>query len=197
MFTKRQIADQKALKKLDQSGVELKKLAHSTATANAMLTVLAMRNRDSGETDIERFRILLKQEGFNDINETHYMETWKELQKLGFGALIIGNRKGERERFVWNYCIPTIAKGAFSVQERENMESPKVEAKKEAPVLKVKRKYVRRVQESVKATVQENWVSLVIQTSDGEQFIVKAPHKITMKDAQRISHGLMQVAKSA
>lgn len=113
---------------------EVKKLGSSSATAKVIATHLASRNRMRHETDTNRFKTLLKNEG-EKIDDKEYDAFWKAAQKIELGSL---DRKG---RFRWHYNLKTV--GAVATGEEPEGGLEKISKKPAAKPETVKRKVGR------------------------------------------------------
>ena len=89
---------------------EIMELAKSSKTAENIVSALKDRKRFRKETNLSKFHQILMNKGAS-IVEDEYMDSWKGLEKLELGRLIIG-RKGKHNRFKWFYDLKGFAKVA-------------------------------------------------------------------------------------
>lgn len=94
---------------------EVKKLGTSSATAKVISEHLASRDRMRHETDTNRFKTLLKNEG-EKIDDKEFDAFWKAAQKIELGSL---DRKG---RFRWHYNLKTVGAVAIGKEPEGGLE---------------------------------------------------------------------------
>lgn len=89
---------------------EIQMVANSNETSKGIFKNLSMRKRFRMETDLRMFRyqLLNTETKFSDM---HFLETFKKLEKLGVGSIVIG-RAGKPTRFRWNYNLKLVAAAA-------------------------------------------------------------------------------------
>lgn len=92
--------------------MEIKSVAEKSQTSKIVFDTLSKRLRFRRETNLDKFHNQLINEG-EKIVEDEYLDTFKQLQKLGIGALVHG-RGNRPTRFKWNYNLKDVAKSAFS-----------------------------------------------------------------------------------
>lgn len=97
---------------LDQS--KIKSVANSSVTSKAIFNALSERERYRDQLDLRKFKNDLMNKG-EKIVQDEYLETFKMLEDLGVGSLIIG-RKGKPNRFKWNYNLKDVAKASMNNQ---------------------------------------------------------------------------------
>lgn len=89
---------------------EIKTIAESSDTSKAIFDVLKDRKRFRRYTNLSQFNQVLLNKGYKVV-EDEYFDTFKALEKAGAGSLIIG-RKGNPNRFIWDYNLKDVAKAA-------------------------------------------------------------------------------------
>lgn len=89
---------------------EIKTIAESSDTSKAIFEVLKDRKRFRRYTNLSQFNQVLLNKGYKVV-EDEYFDTFKALEKAGAGSLIIG-RKGNPNRFIWDYNLKDVAKAA-------------------------------------------------------------------------------------
>lgn len=86
----------------------LQQVANSSVTSKAIFNALSERERYRDELNLRKFKRDLTKKG-EKIVADEYLETFKMLQDLGVGALVIG-RRGKPNRFIWDYDLKAVAK---------------------------------------------------------------------------------------
>lgn len=113
---------------------EVRAVAKQSSTSQTIFNSLAQRKRFRRETNLKKFQETLLNEGLG-IKEEDYFETFKALEKMGIGSLVIG-RKGNANRFIWNYSLKEVAKSAVNKKELTDVQR----LGKKAPVVTSKKK---------------------------------------------------------
>ena len=85
-------------------------IAHKNPTSEAVFTVLALRERARGETDLRRLKDELRREGFAVVPQ-HFNTVFESLAKQAFGEVTF---KGDEPiKFKWHYSLKEVAQTAF------------------------------------------------------------------------------------
>lgn len=107
-----------------QKQTELTKVIQANSTSKAAFKVLSQRLRFGKHTDLGKLKREIKESSGN-LNQTEFLSLFKKLEKLGYGAIVIG-RGGRSTRFAWNYNLGKVlqASGVSFVEAQK----PVVEA---------------------------------------------------------------------
>lgn len=108
---------------------EIKSIANGSETAKTVFDVLSKRRRFRRQTNLNKLQQMLMDQGCL-IVEDDYINLFKELETKGVGSLIVG-RKGNPNRFKWNYSLKSVAKAAIGNDNVEQFEP----LGKKAPVI--------------------------------------------------------------
>lgn len=90
-----------------ESVSQIQSIANESSTSKAIFSALSERERYRTRLNLKKFRYDLINKG-EKIVEDEYLATFKRLQDLGIGALVIG-RKGKPNRFLWHYNLKDVA----------------------------------------------------------------------------------------
>lgn len=96
---------------------KIKTIANSSPTSKVVFNALSERERYRDQLDLRKFKNDLMNKG-EKIVQDEYIETFKMLEQLGVGSLIIG-RKGKPNRFKWNYNLKDVAKASMNNEVKE------------------------------------------------------------------------------
>lgn len=125
-------------------GSKLKEIANSNDTSLAIFMALANRGRFRTHTDISHMKNTMIRHGEKIILED-YMKTFKELQSLGIGTVIIG-RNGAPTRFKWNYSLKSVGQAGMNGEDvqvtelkREPLKQPELKKKSIRSIKRVSR----------------------------------------------------------
>ncbi len=99
-------------------------ITHSNETALATTEELKSRVRNRRYTNIEKTRKLLVQKQLK-IVEGDYVQYWKDMQAAGFGSIIYG-RKGNPDRFAWNYNLKDVASAGLASGDMADQPIPQI-----------------------------------------------------------------------
>lgn len=114
--------------------LSVKSIANSSEAAKAIFDELGSRKRYRKYTNLDQFKHLLMSKGLKVV-DTEYWKTLKDMEKAGLGTIIIG-RRGNPDRFIWNYNLKSVAQAAKDPgTQLQSIESPvkrKVSLKKTA-----------------------------------------------------------------
>ena len=150
----------------------LKSVANQSNTSKSIFDAFASRKRFRSQTNLNKLRIDLLNKG-ERIDNDEYLETFKSLQDMGIGSLIIG-RRGKPNRFKWNYSLKDVAKiasNAESIQDIAEIKRPRGR-----PPGSVNKRPRGRTVTSVKAKSQGALINLT----------VNLPPSVTNKDIQAL-----------
>lgn len=98
---------------------ELKKIGKQSHTAEIISTSLAMRNRLSHSTMLDRFKTALKTAG-ERIDDKEYVSFWKSLESINVGRIVKGGSKIP-DHFEWFYSLKEV--GQVLVGEKDSIKS--------------------------------------------------------------------------
>lgn len=90
--------------------LSVKEIANSSEAAKAIFDELGSRQRYRKYTNLDQFKHLLMSKGVKVV-DSDYWKTLKEMEKAGLGTIIIG-RRGNPDRFIWNYNLKSVAQAA-------------------------------------------------------------------------------------
>jgi hypothetical protein len=96
----------------------LKQLYQSDRVVRLILDLIAQRQRNQGETKVERVQHLLLCDG-KDVSRGDIIEAFRSLEKLGVGQFVTG-RRGWSSRFVWSVGMVSVGRAAAG--ERSDVE---------------------------------------------------------------------------
>ena len=102
------------MKELNQK--TLNKIAHRSTTSEAVFSLLALRERSRGETDLRRLRNELVEEGFRVVPD-EFLDTFRDLASVGVGELIEA-KSGVPARFKWHFSLKDISRKALESQTK-------------------------------------------------------------------------------
>lgn len=168
-------------------------LAKENPTADSLLLTLAERGRNRGDTDIQRYRLLLLRKGVKVV-EADYLAAWKKLEEIGAGSIIYG-RKNKSNRFKWNYSLRAVGLAAHPAtkveKEKRNRKKKEVKAKRGRPK--------KAVEVDQKPSVEKHTYSTVlyIPLRKDKAIQISVPNDFTQEEARTISNALLHLAKSA
>lgn len=161
---------------------ELKKIAKQSHTAEIIATSLAMRNRLSHNTMLDRFKTALKTSG-ERIDDKEYVSFWKALEATGVGRIIKGNAKMP-DHFEWFYSLKEV--GQIAVGEKDNIKKP---AKQKANGKKEKNAPVPQTFVEATPTPEvpvKNDSTLFVSLENGSIFEIVIKNDFTKKDLSNI-----------
>jgi hypothetical protein len=93
----------------------LRELYKSNLIASSFLDHAAQRERDRGETSVERAQTILRDEG-TEASRGQIVDFYQRLEQLGCGKFIVG-RWNKHSRFSWSVSIVSVGKAAAGEQE--------------------------------------------------------------------------------
>lgn len=93
----------------------LRSLYKSNAIATSFLDHAAQRERDRGETSVERAQTILRDEG-TEASRGDVVALYQQLERLGCGKFIVG-RWNKHSRFSWSVSIVSVGKAAAGEQQ--------------------------------------------------------------------------------
>lgn len=88
----------------------LQEVAHLNKAAEVVFNDFSKRVRFRDETNLKRYHRLLEEQ-YGAVNPDELMATFKALEKLGLGSIVVGRRK-KPTRFVWHYNLKDVAAAA-------------------------------------------------------------------------------------
>lgn len=118
--------------KLDNN--KLKEITNGSNTSVVTMLYLALRQRARNESNVTTTRDQLIRMGEKVVDED-YEKFWKSLEEAGIGSFIVG-RRGNPDRFKWNYSLKNVARLAIEGKEEQIKELSKLKeaSKPKAPV---------------------------------------------------------------
>lgn len=99
------------------NGSALKEIAHANPTAEAITLALAVRKRFRHVSNLRGMKNSLLKRNEKVVDED-YMRYWKQLEEAGVGSVVHG-RKGNPDRFEWNFNLKTVAEAAIQGTNNE------------------------------------------------------------------------------
>jgi hypothetical protein len=170
-------------------GVQLKKVAHASHTAEVTITALAIRERLRPFSDITRTKNQLVRNG-EKIVEADYMNFWKGLQDAGVGVIVYG-RKGKPDRFEWHYSMKKVAKAALD-GTNEAVEKLQIPAKEKPAQDKVVRKEKSETRSTPKVHIHNRMVFIPLRKDFCLEFSV--PSDLSRDEIQVIENALRRLS---
>ncbi len=155
---------------------DVRKLGESSPTAKIISKSLAGRERMRHETDLNRFKTYLKNQGLK-VDDKEYDAYWKDASKLELGSL---DRKG---RFRWHFNLKTV--GQISLGQQPEEQLVKLNKKSIPVVSEVKRP---RGRPSLKST---NQVGIFLR----DKFIF-FPMDLSGSEAKRVAEFITNLPNS-
>lgn len=179
---------------MDLNVNEVKKIAKKNHTAEIIVTSLAMRERLSHNTMLERFKTALKGAG-ERIDDKEYMAFWKDLETAGVGRIVSGRGKTP-DHFEWFYSLKDVSQLAIG----EKVEVAKIDTKKPSSRKKGYKKNTQKVVAENKNVAQTFIESSQIDTrlfvtlENGSLFEIVLPSVASKKDVTNIVKAIQKTA---
>lgn len=157
---------------------ELKKIGKQSHTAEIIATSLAMRNRISHATMLDRFKTALKTAG-ERIDDKEYVSFWKSLETTNVGRIVKGSAKIP-DHFEWFYSLKEV--GQVLVGEKDTIKSA---SNKKATTKKVPQTFIEtpKVDSAVFVTLE-----------NGSIFEIVLKNNFTKKDLSNIVKAIEKTA---
>jgi hypothetical protein len=101
---------------------ELIKVSKLNSAAKAIFEDFDSRQRFRRDINLKRFHTLLE-EKHGSIDLQQFIETFKAIEALGLGTLVLGRgRRGDPGRFIWDYNLKDVAAAAKGEITRDQIE---------------------------------------------------------------------------
>lgn len=167
----------------------VKKIADKNETAQAVFSLLAVRERNRGDINLSRLRYDLLEEGFNIVPED-LLATFKELQTAGFGELI--QHKNQPARFKWFVNLKDVGQAALGDKPAPHREafaipSPPIKPSSNMPALNVK--------DLTKEAIMSYSQRLVVCFDNSRCVDIDFPVDITKSEAKFIYEKILKAVK--
>lgn len=159
---------------------QFKIVAKESHTAQIIITALALRERLSHTTTLNRFRTSLKAQG-ERIDDKEFDAFWVNLENAGVGRLLL-NKDKNLNKFEWFYSLKDLCK--FALGEKNSIN--KLVKSNDMPV-----KTVALPQDFVE---QNKDKLLYVALEDGTLCKLEITGKLTDKDALRIVKAIKGVS---